>query len=72
MCLFKLVKCSLLQAKPEMYLSKNHLHTSTVCCKIQAGRYKRSVKGDKPLTYEMAMRPESIAHTKSWNSWNTS
>uniref|UniRef100_A0A1B6I5Y3 28S ribosomal protein S24, mitochondrial n=1 Tax=Homalodisca liturata TaxID=320908 RepID=A0A1B6I5Y3_9HEMI len=54
------------------YFLKKSLHTSAVCHKIQAGRYKKSVKGDKPLTYEMAMRPEAIAHTKSWNSWNTS
>ncbi|XP_054268365.1 28S ribosomal protein S24, mitochondrial-like [Macrosteles quadrilineatus] len=74
--LFKL-RSSLLHLGNSMPLlnaecAKNALHTSAVCQKIQAGRYKKSPKGDKPLTYEMAMRPESIAHTKSWNSWNTS
>lgn len=47
------------------------VHTTSVCAKIQAGRYRPSPKGDFPLTYEMAQPPEYIAHRKSWNSWNT-
>lgn len=38
---------------------------------VQAARYKRSIKGNKPLTYEMAGPPHTIAHIKGWNSWNT-
>lgn len=48
------------------------IHSSAVCHKKQAGKYKKSVKGDKPLTYEMAMTPPKIGHMKAWNSWNTS
>lgn len=47
------------------------IHSSAVCHKKQAGKYRKSVKGNKPLTYEMAMTPPKIGHTKSWNSWNT-
>ncbi|KAJ8938097.1 hypothetical protein NQ314_011609 [Rhamnusium bicolor] len=47
------------------------LHTSPVCCKSQAGRYRITPKKDFPLTYEMANPPHQIAHRKSWNSWNT-
>nr|CAG4647542.1 EOG090X0I6M [Megafenestra aurita]SVE92760.1 EOG090X0I6M [Megafenestra aurita] len=47
-------------------------HASAVCCKVQAGRYKISLKRDKALTYEMANPPHYIAHRKSWNSWDTS
>ncbi|XP_044728477.1 28S ribosomal protein S24, mitochondrial [Chrysoperla carnea] len=48
------------------------LQTTTVLCKVQAGRYKITTRRDKPLTYEMANPPHYIAHRKSWNSWNTS
>lgn len=41
------------------------------CKHVQAARYKRSIKGNKPLTYEMAGPPHTIAHIKGWNSWNT-
>lgn len=41
------------------------------CKHVQAARYKRSLKGNKPLTYEMAGPPHTIAHIKGWNSWNT-
>lgn len=47
------------------------IHSSAVCHKKQAGKYKKSIKSDKPLTYEMSMTPRKIGHTKSWNSWNT-
>lgn len=46
--------------------------TTSQCLKKVAARYKVSLKGDKPLTYEMANPPHQIAHRKSWNSWNTS
>ncbi|CAH0559352.1 unnamed protein product [Brassicogethes aeneus] len=48
------------------------LHTTSVCCKVQAGRYRITPKKDFPLTYEMANPPHEIAHRKTWNSWNTS
>lgn len=46
--------------------------TTGVCLKKVAGRFKVSVRGDKPLTYEQANPPHVIGHRKSWNSWNTS
>ncbi|CAG9815359.1 unnamed protein product [Phaedon cochleariae] len=48
------------------------LHTTSVCHKVQSGRYRITPKKDLPLTYEMANPPHQIAHRKSWNSWNTS
>ncbi|XP_053946429.1 28S ribosomal protein S24, mitochondrial [Anastrepha ludens] len=47
-------------------------HTSPVCSRVQAGRYRVTTKRNRPLTYEMANPPHYIAHRKSWNSWNTS
>jgi small subunit ribosomal protein S24 len=47
-------------------------HTTSLLEKKQAGRHRPSPKGDKPLTYEMANHPHTIAMRKSWNSWNTS
>lgn len=47
------------------------LHTTSVCNKVQAGRYKITSKKTFPLTYEMANPPHQIAHRKAWNSWNT-
>ncbi|KAJ6216280.1 hypothetical protein RDWZM_007437 [Blomia tropicalis] len=40
--------------------------------KCQAGRYKVTLKRNRPLTYEMANKPHNIAVRKGWNSWNTS
>lgn len=40
--------------------------------KIQAGRYKVTLKRNRPLTYEQSNKPCYIATRKSWNSWNTS
>ncbi|KAI5748834.1 hypothetical protein M8J76_002337 [Diaphorina citri] len=45
--------------------------SATLLKHVQAARYKTSKKGDKPLTYEMSGPPHTIAHIKSWNSWNT-
>ncbi|KAL1465552.1 hypothetical protein WDU94_005109 [Cyamophila willieti] len=45
--------------------------SATLLKHVQAARYKTSKRGDKPLTYEMAGPPHTIAHQKSWNSWNT-
>ncbi|XP_055332114.1 28S ribosomal protein S24, mitochondrial-like [Paramacrobiotus metropolitanus] len=48
------------------------LHTSSLLCIEQAGRYKRTQYKTKPLTFEMANDPKTIGVHKSWNSWNTS
>lgn len=47
------------------------LHTSAVCCKVQAGRVKQSRLRNKPVTYEKAFKPEHIAHKKGWLSIHT-
>ncbi|KAG7208256.1 hypothetical protein KM043_016602 [Ampulex compressa] len=54
------------------YLTERHLHLSAALNRVQAGRYKPTIKKNKPLTYEMANPPHLIKHRKSWNSWNTS
>ncbi|XP_017856405.1 PREDICTED: 28S ribosomal protein S24, mitochondrial [Drosophila arizonae] len=60
-------------AEAHLSLGNNSaLHTSAVCCRVQSGRYRITVKRDRPLTYEMANPPHFIGHRKSWNSWNTS
>nr|CAG4642919.1 EOG090X0I6M [Evadne anonyx] len=46
-------------------------HVSAINQRVQSGRYKISVRRDKPLTYEMANAPHHIASRKSWNSWDT-
>ncbi|XP_043464952.1 28S ribosomal protein S24, mitochondrial [Leptopilina heterotoma] len=46
--------------------------TSAVTNKARAGRYRVTAKKNKPLTYEMSLKPHEIAHKKGWNSWNTS
>ncbi|XP_029668874.1 28S ribosomal protein S24, mitochondrial isoform X1 [Formica exsecta] len=53
-------------------LIQRNFHASTVLNKSQSGRYKVTLKRDRPLTYEMANPPHYLAHRKSWNSWNTS
>ncbi|KAH0946921.1 hypothetical protein HN011_008636 [Eciton burchellii] len=53
-------------------LASKHFHVSAVANRVQSGRYKITLKRDRPLTYEMANPPHYIAHRKSWNSWNTS
>lgn len=40
--------------------------------KCQAGRYKVTLKRNRPLTYEQANKPHYIGVRKGWNSWNTS
>nr|CAG4638161.1 EOG090X0I6M [Chydorus sphaericus] len=54
------------------YSLVRQFHASSVCCRVQSGRYKITPKKDRPLTYEMANPPYLIAHRKSWNSWDTS
>lgn len=46
-------------------------HLSASHCKIVAGRYKVTLDQSKPLTYEMAIKPEQIGIHKSFNSFNT-
>lgn len=48
------------------------IHTSNVLATKKAGRHKTSRMGDKPLTYEMANKPDMIGVRKSWNSLNSS
>ncbi|XP_001600438.1 28S ribosomal protein S24, mitochondrial isoform X1 [Nasonia vitripennis] len=48
------------------------IHISAALNKVQSGRYRVTLKKNRPLTYEMAYKPSDIAHKKSWNSWNTS
>lgn len=45
-------------------LSPRSFHTSVALQKVQAGRYRKTVKGDKPLTYEMANPPHFIGVRK--------
>uniref|UniRef100_A0A336KKS2 CSON012240 protein n=1 Tax=Culicoides sonorensis TaxID=179676 RepID=A0A336KKS2_CULSO len=54
-----------------LILNRN-IHVTAVCNKIKAGRYRKSPRGDMPLTYEMANPPHFIGVRKGWNSWNTS
>lgn len=49
---------------------QRQLHTTSVCAKVQSGRYKITPKRDRPLTYEMANPPHFIADRKTWNSWD--
>ncbi|GFV99065.1 28S ribosomal protein S24, mitochondrial [Trichonephila clavipes] len=54
-----------------MILANRALSTSAICCKAQAGRFKRTRNRSKPLTYEQFNAPHQIHHRKSWNTWNT-
>ncbi|XP_077354271.1 small ribosomal subunit protein uS3m [Festucalex cinctus] len=47
------------------------LHVSAVCCKNRAARI-RVGKGDRPVTYEQALKPHHIGHHKGWLSQHTS
>ena len=51
--------------------SHRALHTSQALAKIVAGKYKVTLDGSKPLTYEMAIQPDHIGIHKSFNSLNT-
>jgi len=48
------------------------IHLTEIGLKCTSARYKVTLKQDKPLTYEMAQKPQYIAARKGWNSWNTS
>merc|ERR1711874_312255 len=57
---------------PSLPIFPNHgFHTTTATQKTVAGRYRVTLDRSKPLTYEMAVRPEEIGTHKSWNSANT-
>lgn len=47
------------------------IHTSSVCCRIQAGRVRGSKMRNKPISYEVAFKPDDIQHKKGWLSFNT-
>lgn len=59
-------------SKKHALVTTRLFHNTPLCEKSQAGRYRITPKRNFPLTYEMANPPHTIAHTKSWNSWNTS
>lgn len=56
--------------KPSLQVSRIHL--TSVLERKKAGRWKVSVKHDKPITYELYNRPDMIGVRKSWWSFNTS
>ncbi|XP_050446237.1 28S ribosomal protein S24, mitochondrial isoform X1 [Cataglyphis hispanica] len=70
----KFISASYIEILPivQRNLIQRNFHASTVFNKSQSGRYKVTLKRDRPLTYEMANPPHYLAHRKSWNSWNTS
>lgn len=53
-------------------ISQRSVHVTAALDKVQSGRYKITIKKNKPLTYEMAQPPHYIGVRKAWNSWNTS
>ncbi|XP_015918635.1 small ribosomal subunit protein uS3m [Parasteatoda tepidariorum] len=57
---------------PHIFCASRSLSISPVCCEARAGRYKRTRKHNKPLTYEQFNGPFQIKHRKGWNTWNTS
>uniref|UniRef100_A0A336LJE3 CSON011880 protein n=1 Tax=Culicoides sonorensis TaxID=179676 RepID=A0A336LJE3_CULSO len=61
---FNLVKISN-EIRPigSLILNRN-IHVTAVCNKIKAGRYRKSPRGDMPLTYEMANPPHFIGVRK--------
>jgi hypothetical protein len=48
------------------------LHTTSCLERERAGKYRVTVNRTRPLTYEMAFRPQEIATKKGFNSFNTS
>ncbi len=53
-------------------VQRRNLYMSASMNKAVVGRYKTTRDRNFPLTYEMAQKPNLIAHTKAWNAWNTS
>lgn len=47
------------------------LHSTAVLNTKRAGRHRRTVNQDKPLTYEEANLPDKIGVRKGWNSHST-
>ncbi|GAB0088347.1 28S ribosomal protein S24, mitochondrial [Sergentomyia squamirostris] len=47
-------------------------HVSAALEKKTSGKYKTTIKRDRPLTYEMSQKPQHISVRKGWNSLNTS
>lgn len=46
-----------------LFLSRG-FHVTPVCNKIKAGRFRKTLRGDMPLTYEMANPPHFIGVRK--------
>ena len=51
--------------------SCSSFHTSATLERERAGKYRVTVNRTRPLTYEMAFRPQEIATKKGFNSFNT-
>ena len=47
------------------------ISTTATLDKKRSGRFRVTIKHDKPLTYEEANRPDQIAHRKGWTTHNT-
>ena len=47
------------------------LHTTASLEKDKAGKYEVTVNRTRPLTYEMAFKPQEIGVKKGYNSFNT-
>uniref|UniRef100_A0A5S6R0P6 Tyrosine-protein phosphatase domain-containing protein n=1 Tax=Trichuris muris TaxID=70415 RepID=A0A5S6R0P6_TRIMR len=62
--LFILQRAALLQAR--------HVCTTSMLLKTQAGKHKSTRFRTKPLTYEMAQKPDQIGVRKAWLTWHTS
>lgn len=66
------VPSSLFASRSSTIVPKCAIHSTSILYIKTAGRHKLSVKGDKPLTYDQANKPDMIGVRKSWNSFNTS
>jgi hypothetical protein len=53
------------------WVQKSAFHTTAAVEKERAGKYRVTVNRSRPLTYEMAFRPQEIATKKGFNSFNT-
>ncbi|XP_058809890.1 small ribosomal subunit protein uS3m [Phymastichus coffea] len=62
----------ILQEILKSFIIQRCIHVSSTINRVQSGRYRVTLKKNRPLTYEMAYKPNEIASKKSWNSWNTS
>lgn len=52
-------------------LPRRRLHLSASLQEERAGKYKVTIDRSRPLTYEMAFKPNEIGRKKGFNSFNT-